>query len=120
MIRHIPLTFREGSMRITRLSKSSGGPPIEQFFRGFFYADFLGHQDSLREAVGEYLQSAGQDDPGGEILLSQLDDLAAQGLDEKELTEHIEQWKPNVSLHLLGLTYGSILTEIRNILRGNA
>jgi hypothetical protein len=106
-------------MKIVKLSKSSGGPPIERFFRDFFYADFLTNQNDLRESLHEYLQSAQQDDPGGSILLSQLDDLAAQDLDESQLAEHIEQWGPNVSLHLLGMTYRSVLTEIRNLLRSD-
>jgi len=105
-------------MRIVGIRDSADRPYIEKFFMGYFYADYLEDPSDLREALEEYLQSTSQGDPGGRILLSQVEELLARNLTDEQLEELVEGWGPNVHASALGISYSNVLVQIRDFLRG--
>lgn len=119
MTRLLRLTSHEAHVEITGISKSGGGSSVARFFAHYFYADTLEDPSNLGQAVAEYLQASRKSDPHGKVLLSEVEALIAQNLDERNLAELIDQWEPNVYVHLLGMTYRSILDQLRDLLHAS-
>ena len=84
----------------------------------FFYADYLTDPSDLGATLAEYLESESREDPGGEKLLTQTDELLGRNLTDTQLAGLIEQWGPNIYLSRRGLSYRPVLIQIRDYLRG--
>jgi hypothetical protein len=107
-------------MRIVAVRSSADRPAIEQFFMGFFYSDTEDHPGDLNAALTRYVQSAVKEDPGGRILLSQIEDLIARDLTDEQLDKLIRGWGANVRADVLGISYRAVLVHIRDFLRGHS
>src|SRR5262249_6456573 len=87
---------------------------LRKFMRGYFYTDWADSDPADVDAsIDEYLTAETADDPTGEVLLKELNELISRNLTNEQLIELIERdWNVRVNSEAAGFTYTETLPRI--------